>query len=393
MHFHLDHFWHATFPKNHAVREVYLNYLLKVMGKSMISIFVPLYLFKLGFSLSLIMVFYLLLSVAQATFVFVAARFCAGFGIKRSILFSTFVLVGYYVLLLLLPRFPAAFYLIPVLFGISEAFYWIPFHALFAKGLDHDRLGKEYGVFEAFGKLAETLGPIIGGVLITLIGFQVPFLIGLLFLFVSFIPLFLSRDFLMNSRCSINTDIHQFDFRVLFGLLGSMESRAVSTFWPIFIFSILGNYVFVGGVSTLGLLVSMASMAVAGWLYDRHGLRLLFLSSTLVRSFLNLVRAFIRTPLQVVGLELVIAPPHSLQSIGYSAKYYDAAKKSKDIVVFTVLREVMIHLGMAIFCLAFAIIFQFTQRIELAFFAAAIGNLIHLLILKKKPIRLKHHTF
>ena len=387
MHFTLQGLVHDVFPQNKKVREFYVSYLLKVAGMAMIGIFIPLYILSLGFSLSIVMITFLLHSLAQMTFSFPAAKFCSKYGAKKSMVLSTGLLIIFYILLLQLHNVPVLVFVIPIVYGISAAYYYIPFNALLTTGLDKGRVGKEYGTFSGLIRAAAVAGPIIGGILISVAGFATPFMIALVFLVLSLIPLLMSNDFPIKSRCSFSKEIKRFDYRYLLGFIGWGITVRSSNLWHIFIFFLLGSYVFVGGIGTLSWAVAILGTFIAGWAYDKIGLRYLFPISTVVGSVLVALRTFVSTAAQIIGLEILFSPTFISQQVAHQSTFYKAARRSKEVLPYVLMREVMIHSGIILYTGAFAIIFLFTPRIEIAFIVAAFMNLFHLFAIRKKPLR------
>jgi MFS family permease len=378
------------FPDNKEVREFETGYLLKIIGKSLVGIFIPLYLLNLGYSLSMVMVFYGIASLVMVATVLLAAKFCAKFGSKKSIILSTFFYIAYYGGILFLPAQSPLIFVIPIIYGLSEAFYWIPFHSLFAIGLDRGRVGKQNGLFSALENLTAAFGPILGGALITFTGFNTPFLIALCFLIASLVPLFISKDFNHRRAFSMKHNIRRFDLRYFITFFGGGVGARADSLWPIFIFFFISSYIFVGGLSTFSLIVATLSMLFAGWIYDRLGLRMLYPISAFALGALNILRAFVRTAFQIVGLDVLSSVAGELKGGAHAAAWYENARESGDPVSYVVLREIFIHSGMAFFNFAFAIVFMFFPRaFSSAFIIGGLANLLFLVLVRKKPILLR----
>ena len=80
---------------------------------------------------------------------------------------------------------------VQIIIGIAEAIYFPAYDALYSKHLDKDKFAREWGAWEAMNYFAITLGAVIGGVLVTLFGFDIIFILMSLLCFVSAIWLFL----------------------------------------------------------------------------------------------------------------------------------------------------------------------------------------------------------
>lgn len=70
------------------IEELYLNTSIRTFALSMINVFIPIYLLKLGYPLSSVLFFYAILNGVHALSVIPAAKISARFGFKHAILFS-----------------------------------------------------------------------------------------------------------------------------------------------------------------------------------------------------------------------------------------------------------------------------------------------------------------
>ena len=205
MHHHNHHFWWRFFPHNELSR-IYFSTAIRFFAISLISLFVPLYLYKeIGLSFQNTLYFYIFYSVIFAIMSPVAAKFASKYGIKHSVLIS----IPFYLIFILLLNFLSS-YQIPLMLlafflGSSLAFYWIGMHLIFHNASHKNHRGEEFGKRAAVSILATLFGPILGGVLIKFMGFKFLFLLVAILLFISAIFLFMSKESHPNYHFSVRS--------------------------------------------------------------------------------------------------------------------------------------------------------------------------------------------
>ncbi|MBR9683533.1 MFS transporter, partial [Candidatus Woesearchaeota archaeon] len=153
MHHH-EHFWWKYIPKK-EMTEIYISIAIRAFAFSLLSLFVPLYLYsELGYSLNATLGFFLVYSVVFAVMTPIAAKIMARIGVKHTMLLSVPMYITYFMLLYGLKSYPIPLYLVSVFFGLGHALFWIAFHIEFTKFSDGHRRGEEVGKRRAIGLAA-----------------------------------------------------------------------------------------------------------------------------------------------------------------------------------------------------------------------------------------------
>lgn len=123
--------------------ELYLSVAILDFALAAVILFEPVYLYQLGYSISHIMLYYV---IVYSLYYFTAPLggiFVARKGPERSIALSTFMLVGYYGSLLLLPNAEVMFWIAPIFLMLQKTFYWPAYHTDFIQSSDQGERGKE----------------------------------------------------------------------------------------------------------------------------------------------------------------------------------------------------------------------------------------------------------
>ncbi|MFP4656061.1 MAG: hypothetical protein ACLFNK_00600, partial [Candidatus Woesearchaeota archaeon] len=186
-----------TFDNHHGIRyllnkeltEIYITHALRNFAHSMVGIFVPIYLLQSGLQLYQVFLFYIIAYSIEFFFFIFGSRFSSYMGIKHSILLSMPLIILFFVALYkietlfsLLPLW-LLFILLSSLFAAAMFLYWFSFHVDFAKFSDSENEGKQVGTLQAITTLFSVLGPLFGGLIITIFSFDLLFIIVSIILF------------------------------------------------------------------------------------------------------------------------------------------------------------------------------------------------------------------
>lgn len=390
-----DH--HADEKSIHAL---YIHSGLRNFALAMVGLFVPIFLYQQGVQyfggdlvggIKAIIIFLALLRLASFSFQFVATKFLLNQGVAKSIMVGC-ALLSLSILMLNIAS-SSFLFIIPaaLLFGAYTPFYWHARHGLVSEGFVVGRLGSEVGSIIMIDKVGGVLGPVVGGFIIALIGFQVLFYFGLVLILLSVIPLFYVKHQLNN-----NYDISVKE--VIFWLLnkkhsytmlafsGQNVSEVVATFfYPVFIFLIAGSYEKTGELVSVTLALGMITAYLSGKYYDKkHNAQGLKISAT-AKSVIWAFRPFVVNFPQLAildGAMKLIAPFHAVSY--YSAFYEDTQTKGGHTLLLLVAREWIFSLMFIVLLTAIYLSLGLTNIWLVIFGFASAGSLLSMFIWNKK---------
>lgn len=343
MHHHYE-FWWKFFPKK-ELTQIYTCLTIRSFALSLLGIFLPLYLFEeLGYSLfqtlSLWIFFAIFIGVTSPA----AAKFCSRYGVKHSVLFSIPLYILFLFLLYLLPVFKTPLYVLGSLCGISVAFFWIGMHQIFYDASDQKHRGEEFGKRRALMILGSLFGPLVGGLLIRVIGFKPVFAIASLLLIASGIILFLSKENHTRYHFSFRSlvDKDQWKNSLFFVTLGT-RNFADGVIWPLFVFVILGDYFSLGLVGSILAGVSALLVWITGKYSDKIGKRKIIRWAIGFDSLAWILRGLVSTVTQVFSVTIFAAITRGVIAAPLGALNYDKAKGNT--AAYFVNREIFIAFG------------------------------------------------
>ncbi|HEC66749.1 MAG TPA: MFS transporter [bacterium] len=365
---------HLHFLRNKELNELYISVAIKSFALSMISIFIPIFLLKLDYSLVNVLIFYAILNATHLLFTIPAAKISSKYGFKHSIFFSIPILIIFYLALYTLEQIHWPIYLLAVVFGISNALYWIGYHIDFSKFSDKEDRSKEIGIAKVASSVFQVLGPIVGGLILTFIGFHAVFITVSVLLVASAIPLFFSKDVHQPFNFSVKEIFRGQKIKDTLTFIGhGIESGVSSVIWPIFIFfTILNNFTTLGLISSLSLLFSLFFVFIVGKFSDvrrRPVLKIGVFLNTIIWG----IRFFVKTTFQVFIVDSFYGVSQTLISIPFDALSYDKANKS-NIVKFILFREIVIQAGRVVLFLIMTVFATLT----VSFLFGGAGSILYL---------------
>jgi len=359
----------TPFFHNKELSELYLSYGFRSLALSLISIFIPIYLIKMGYSIQTVILMYALVYAIFVLLIIPVAKFCTKFGPKHSMVLSVIFTVLFYLMLYSLETYNWSIYLIAVIGGIEISFFWTGYHLHLAKASDRENRGKEIGFLSITASLVGIFGPMLGGFIVLVFGFHIAFLIVIGILLLSAIPLLMSQDTHEPFEFHFK-DLNDLKFKEFLGYFGiGAEFVVGAIIWPIYIFFfILNNFVLLGSVSSLSMLFSMISMYVAGRLSDINR-RLTLKVGSIVTAIVWFVRILVTAPMQVFAIDSFYGIGRQFMLIPFDAINYDNAEKS-NIVKVIVFRELGLQYGKIAMLLIFLVLSNYLWVFALGAFSS-----------------------
>jgi MFS family permease len=358
------------------IHHLYLNNLFRGIAFSLFGIFVPIYFLNLGYSLKSVFVYFLILQ----TFLFVsllASYFLSRkFGYKFSIIANAPLTIIFILCLQFLSSSNISIYFIAIIAGVKSGFYYIPMHSFFSTFSKKNKKGTQLSNYTAFGQVAGLLGPLVGAVIATLFGFKYLFMIVLVFILISIIPLLFIKNFKPKNKIKIKgftkfTRNHKMFF---FGtILDNIEGEIEGVIWPIFTFIILKSLISIGWIAFLISLGATIFTLFIGRYYDKKNKYTLFRVGGILFSIVWVARAFYNEPFFIFASSLIAGFLTLMVSIPFESIFYEKAAKDKDQNSFILFREIPTYIGRA---LIWIIAIIFVANFKLLFIIAGLSYLI-----------------
>ena len=225
------------FLKNRELNELYASIAIRAFAFSLAGVFIPVYLYQLGYSFTTIFLFYGILGLVTAVFSLVSVKVFSKFGLKHCMLISIPFLIILFALLYTLETFGWNPLLLSLIYGVQAAFFWVPYHIDFTRSSDKKQRGMQVGFSKIIASIFAAMGPLAGGLILAFFGFHILFITVGIFLIGSIIPLFLTKELHQPFHFSLKEFFQGQKLKEVSAFIGhGMEMRMGWVVWPLFIF-------------------------------------------------------------------------------------------------------------------------------------------------------------
>ena len=322
------HFWrYVGFDE---LSELYASEFLRVLALSVIGVFVPIYLYKLGYGLSSIFAMQLVWAASRPIFNYISAKSIALFGPKHTMVLGTVSQIVYLVLLVTIESLNWPLVLIGLVGSLSYALFIIALHVDFSKVKHTEHGGKEISFFTICGKVGASIGPLVGGLIASFINPQVTIVVAIVILAGSLVPLFKSAE---PTKTKQKIYIKGFPWRrhkrdFVSSMFIGVENIVSVFVWPLFITIVVfknNTYAAIGLLVSISTTIALVAFYLIGKLIDDQKGGLLLKVGVILNSIVHLLRPFVNTPAQAIGVGVVNEPISASYQMPYNKGLYDAA--------------------------------------------------------------------
>lgn len=367
-----------------GIAALYSNIIIDQIGSGLIGLFLPIFLWEKFGSLNAVLLYYLVIYGAYILLVVAGAKMMSVLGQKLSMILSVpFKVVFYGCLYYLSLNYPALSLAILMIAAceLHMMLFWIPYHTDFAKFTNKKSRGRVIGFLSALSGLVSVFIPIFAGWVIFRYNFSVLYLIALVLIATSVLPLFLVKP--TNEKFTFSFGetwkrLFSKKYRRLFGcyFADGVESLVGAIIWPIFIFQLLdGNFLAVGAVSSLVILFTIVIQLLMGSFTDRFNKRKLMHLGSVFYALGWFFKIFVGTGFQI----FIVSAYHNFAAIvlrtPFDALIYEKAADAGHYVdELSVLREIALNLGRVICLLVLFLLVNFIG-LPATFVLAAVASL------------------
>lgn len=369
------------------IKELYFSTLILNVGIMMVQLFEPIYLFTLGYSLTEILWFFLIVYLAYFLLMPLGAHFAKRFGYEHSIIASTFIFILYYYFFYSIAREPSFFYFAAVLYAVQKTLYWPAYHSDFARYSARDEESREIGGIVVAVSVASIIAPLLAGVVLKFWGFGVLFMLVSLLFVASNIPLITTKEIFVPGSFSYREAYRQLFFtkykRELLSYLGFGEELIVMVVWPIYMLVVFKDFLNIGAATSIGTLLAIMVTLYIARVSDSGQKRRALRTSVLVYAAAWFARLFTSLPITVFAIDSISRISKYALGVPLTAITYEHAQDRK--VMHTVIFfEMSLVLGkliaLAVLIALLAVVPQ-SASFGLAF---VLGGLMTLLYLRLK---------
>ena len=362
---------------------------LRLIALSMVSLFVPIFLYKnLGISILQISLYELYVFIACIVFHYYVLLNISGWGVKRTLIISYFLNIFFYLILAISLPYISGFGVISFLIflGIfdatSSSFYWIAHHVYFLNATKAENEGEKLGLLMGVPTFASIISPLLGATVITIFGFYGSFFVSGLFMFIASMILLYAENIIV-------ADLHMnfkkiLDFggmrkNIIFTIQGA-GTVATGFFWPILLFFLAVKLISIGFLYLISNLVYALVSYFGGKRIDKNGSTGVGKFGAIGHGLSLILRALSTTIFGITTFQTMGGIFSGLLHVALDGSFYK--KAHNDMANNVMNREFYMHIGRIIIILVFILLLPLFTIIEASVISLILsGALIFVLVL------------
>jgi len=366
---------------------------LRLIALSMISLFVPIFLYKnLGYSI-LSIAYYELYAFVLAIFAhYYILLYISRLGVKKTLIISYFLNIFFYLSLgysnFLVGEMGRIFFLLALgLIDVAaSSFYWIAHHVYFLKATRAKDSGEKLGLLMGLPTFASIISPLLGATIITLFGFYGSFFISSVFIIIASFILLLAK----NTTFEISIDLKKvLDFKamrknIIFMIQGA-GTVATSFLWPVLLFFLSVKLISIGFL----YLFSNSAYALVSYLggksLDKNGSTGIGKLGAFGQGMSLILRALSTTIFTITTFQTMGGIFNGLLHVALDGSFYKQAHN--DVGNNVLNREVYMHLGRIVIIslfISFLFVFTVVESAVMSLLISGVLTFVLILIFEKK---------
>jgi len=366
------------------IKELYLTVAISGFAVSMLFIFEPIFLFTLGVPLWGIALYYALVYFAYIFLFPIGAKLAARFGFEHMILVSRPLYALYLFVLFHVQSALPLIILAPLVLAVAKSAYWPAYHADFSRYGSARYRGTEISGLRFMTTSVGVLGPAAGGILVATFGFGTLFIVVSIIMLLSTIPLFTTRERFIPGSFSYTEP-----FRMLFSrryfrqgiaYMGYAEEVVHTSFWPIFLFLVIGGFSQLGAIASVAIFATAIVTFMIGKLSDRSTYKKVIFFAVPFVAMSYLLRPLVATVPAAFGLDVFSRVSRAGVTIPLRSIIYNRGRREGNLR-YTSLAELPLQIGKLGMCLLLAVVFflfDVPVAFVIAFTLAALASLLYL---------------
>ncbi len=340
------HFW-RTVGLN-ELSEIYANQLLRALALNIIGIFVPVYLYKLGYSIQTILLqHFVVFFYARLIVDVLSAKIVGYFGPKHSLAISALIQILALSMMVSLQDLRWPIWLLALVGTTANSLFFLSLHVDFSKIKHTDHAGKELGFLWIFDRLGAALGPLIGGLVANFFDPRYAIIVSIVTLIASMIPLFATQEPVRTRQrvtfkgLKYRQNMANFFAHAAFEL----DNVASIVIWPMYVGIAIfatDTYAKLGIAASISTGVALLAAWSIGKIVDSAKSAKLYNGAVVANAFIHGLRVFPRGLFGVVMVNVVNDPVTAAFRMPYTKALYDASDEQEGYRIAFITATIMV---------------------------------------------------
>jgi MFS family permease len=287
----------------------------------LVSAIGPIYLYRIGFSLKSIIVFFILTAIFKVASLPLVFRLVSKIGVNPIIIFGIVTMAAHLLIYSTITR-NSSLVLLAATLGIANASFFPVFRIAFSLALSADKAASQSALLNTLSLVFSALMPIIGGIIATFFSPRLAYTLPFFIMLFALIPILnypnAKPERIRFSRKYSKTAWREYRANASYSFSGLADMLV----WPIFLSMLIPTYAGLGILAGVVILISAGIQIVVGKLCDRQDESYYLFAGTLLVTGYNFTRVFVLTIPQVIGLSAISAVGSSVIASAYGGRFY-----------------------------------------------------------------------
>lgn len=354
--------------------KIYWCHSIGALGVSLASIFIPIYLLKIGFSFTQVITYLLLQQIFALLLQYTISSSMQFIKPHHMMVIGSLYYVVLFGLLLTMDTHHWSLALLALVWALNRCCYWTAFHYCFSLAHAHKHSGTQIAGITSLVIVATTIAPAIGGVMATFFGINYVYWLAIILIIIACLPMLamskgpplptLNLSWQLVKKIKRDAAANFFNGAVL------MVEQSI---WPLFIYLIITSYAGIGLLSSVIALAGVATALYVGKKEEVNGEKHYISRGTLTYSITSVARTLVQNSFQVFGLNLFAGLGRSLYVTPFLTRYYSNSDEDCRLGYVTIM-ETAFLLGATVFMsgiLLLTIILSVKAALTIGFLIAA----------------------
>lgn len=339
---------------------IYWCHSIGSFGIALISVFIPIFLLKSGYSFQTVLLFILSQQLLSLILQYPAGKLFAYIRPHHLLALGQF----YYVLLLgllaTLTVYHWPLWLLAFMWALNRTVYWTAFHYLFSVARAHKTAGRQIAFLSSLSLISACIAPAIGGIAATFFGIQYAYIVAGLILAIALIPVLKTGG---PDRIKLRirwSHIREIRRDIFANASNGTILMAENNLWPLLIFTIVSSY---AGIGLLSAAIALSSTFVTMYVGRREesaGEKPYIRGGLATYSLTSIGRAVVQSSGQIFGLNMLGGIGRSLYVTPFLNRYY-ANSDGKDRLGYITLMEAAFSAGASLLIILALILSSFVS--------------------------------
>lgn len=305
------------------LNEIYWAMGLKTMAISLVGIFIPIYLYSLGYSFFWIFLFYSVTYFTKGALDKTFAKLILLIGPKHGLAYSFPLMLAYLWMVMTLPEYDWNLILLGIFSGVSMSLSWMSYHIDFSLARKKKNNSRAISGIHALMTFSGGIAPFVGGIIATRFGISNAFLVSIFLLVLAALPLLKTREPHIPKKLNmkkINLSKIKKDLLAHAGM--GFNFGILYEVWPFFLFFILGSYEKVGFFESFALVLTIIITLYVGRKLKNHNQHQFLNKGARVNSILWILKTLTSSVYHIFVFQLLHAFLFPLLRISYFSEVY-----------------------------------------------------------------------